>query len=152
MDRFLLITFAVELRDTISTGALGVALINALNFNTNLADLITAWTKLETSLGAIARLKNYEKDTPSTHSCKKNDTTVEWSFMRALEFRGVVLHMGTLRKLVDSSSADGQNLGKPLALTDVSLCIEQGQIIAIRGRSGRYVSEHSVLHILPLAS
>jgi hypothetical protein len=39
---------------------MGVAMNNVLGFNASLSGLINSWTMLETSLGAIARLKNFE--------------------------------------------------------------------------------------------
>ncbi|MCJ1433569.1 hypothetical protein MMC27_002932 [Xylographa pallens] len=57
-----LVALAVEVQS--SRGAVGVALVSVLSFNQTLANLITSWTKLETSLGAIARLKDYSTQTP----------------------------------------------------------------------------------------
>lgn len=55
---------SVALSSTTSAGAVGLALLNILSLNSALVSTITTWTGLETSLGAIARLKDLEKDTP----------------------------------------------------------------------------------------
>jgi ATP-binding cassette, subfamily C (CFTR/MRP), member 1 len=54
----LLVAFAIEMRNTTSAGLVGVALLNILTLS------ITYWTALETSLGAITRLRDFERDTP----------------------------------------------------------------------------------------
>lgn len=46
-------------------GALGVALTNVTSFSTSLAYLVQAWAQLETSIGAIARVKTFVSSTPS---------------------------------------------------------------------------------------
>jgi ABC-type multidrug transport system fused ATPase/permease subunit len=50
-----------------SAGGLGVSLTNILSFSSTLSLLIRAWTELETSLGAVSRVRTFEKDTPSEH-------------------------------------------------------------------------------------
>lgn len=53
----ILVTLAVELRST-SGGPIGVALDKVSATSANLAYVIQAWTSLETSTGALARLNN----------------------------------------------------------------------------------------------
>lgn len=60
----IVITMAVLIPSGSSSASLGLAMINLLSFNTGLAELIDAWTVLETSLGAVARLISFEKSTP----------------------------------------------------------------------------------------
>lgn len=61
------IVLAVLLPQMTSPGTIGVALNNVLGFNQALAALIDSWTQLETSLGAIARVKNLELDPVMPH-------------------------------------------------------------------------------------
>jgi ATP-binding cassette subfamily C (CFTR/MRP) protein 1 len=58
------VAFAVEFTHTTSRGAIGLAMINIIGFNTSLSRLINSWTNLETSLGAAARLRDFLRDTP----------------------------------------------------------------------------------------
>ncbi|CAI0653965.1 unnamed protein product, partial [Colletotrichum noveboracense] len=60
----LLVSLAMTIPESTSTGAIAIALYNVLNFNSSLATLITSWTELETSLGAISRLRTFESKTP----------------------------------------------------------------------------------------
>lgn len=57
-----LVTLAVFVSKKTSSGTLGVALVNLLSFNATMRLLITNWTKLEISLGAIARVKLFVTD------------------------------------------------------------------------------------------
>lgn len=49
---------AVELTSLTSGSALGAALVNVLAFDQSLALLVTNWTQMETSLGAVSRVKS----------------------------------------------------------------------------------------------
>jgi len=61
-------SYGWELRSSTRKGAIGVALVNVLSFNQTLVLFIASWMKPETSLGAIARLKAFERDTASEFS------------------------------------------------------------------------------------
>ena len=50
--------------NSVTSGSIGLALLNLLVLSDNMSQLITAWTDLETSLGSLARLKDLERDTP----------------------------------------------------------------------------------------
>jgi len=86
----LVIALAMRLRSSTNGALLGIALNNVLGFNQSLTMLITEWTKLETSLGAIARLKNFETETP--HESRLGENTIppkSWPQFGSIEFRGV---------------------------------------------------------------
>lgn len=55
---------SVGLKDKIAAGAVGVAFLNATTLGETLTNFIVSWTSLETSLGAIARIASFERDTP----------------------------------------------------------------------------------------
>ena len=59
-----IVALALGLRSTTGPSAIGLALINVIGFSQMLSDLIRCWTDLETSLGAISRLKGYVSGTP----------------------------------------------------------------------------------------
>jgi ATP-binding cassette subfamily C (CFTR/MRP) protein 1 len=60
----LLVAFAIEMGNTTTVGRVGVALLKILTLSSNLAGLIAYWATLETSFGAIARLRDFERDPP----------------------------------------------------------------------------------------
>lgn len=86
----LLVAIATQDRSATSGGAIGLALNNVLGFNLSLAGLVTAWTSLETSLGAIARLKNFERDTMTEDQpCEREVPPEDWPAAGAIEFRNI---------------------------------------------------------------
>ena len=60
----LFVGIAVSVTNVSSAGAIGLALLNLLSMSESLANVLFNWTQLETSLGAIARLRDIERDTP----------------------------------------------------------------------------------------
>jgi ATP-binding cassette subfamily C (CFTR/MRP) protein 1 len=86
----LLVTLAVILRNRINAGLLGIALVNMMNLSQNLAALITNWTSLETSLGAIARIKEFSENTPCENlNGESIEPSVEWPADGTLIFESV---------------------------------------------------------------
>lgn len=45
-------------------GAIGLAMIGLMSFNGSLYGIVMAWTKMETSLGAAARVRTFVRETP----------------------------------------------------------------------------------------
>lgn len=60
-----IVTLAVKLTSVSSTGFTGVALINLITFTDSIKDGILSWTNLETSIGAVSRIKAFEASTLS---------------------------------------------------------------------------------------
>lgn len=59
-----IVGMAVGLRSHINPGFLGLALVNMMSLSHALTNLVQHWTNLETSLGAIARIKDFAENTP----------------------------------------------------------------------------------------
>ncbi|UKZ84066.1 hypothetical protein TrVFT333_011882 [Trichoderma virens FT-333] len=60
-----IIASATATASSVSAGALGVALVLVLQFSSLLTQCVQSWTKLETSIGAVARVQEFIKNTPS---------------------------------------------------------------------------------------
>lgn len=85
-----LITLAVTLRDKMHAGLLGLALVNMMSLGSSLASLITQWTALETSLGAVTRIRDFVEQTPSEVLGEENEVPDgQWPASGALEFWNV---------------------------------------------------------------
>ena len=118
----IVVSIAMTQRDTATAGSIGVSLLTVLSFNTQLSWLITAWTSLETALGAVARCMNFEKTTASEDLSGEDHTPpAEWPQAGQL----------TLTDLSASYSSDGENV-----LKRISLSISAGEKVGICGRSG----------------
>ncbi|PVH85137.1 putative multidrug resistance protein [Cadophora sp. DSE1049] len=116
----IVVALATSLTSTTTGGRLGVSLSSIVNFNFSLGMFMMFWTQMETSLGAIARLKSFEKETVSEH--KEEETFIpshEWPSSGAIECKNVSASYGT----------------SP-ALRDISLNIKSGEKIGICGRTG----------------
>ncbi|KAF8849622.1 putative multidrug resistance protein MDR [Acephala macrosclerotiorum] len=119
-----LVAFAVEFTHTTSRGAIGLAMINIIGFNTSLSRLINSWTNLETSLGAAARLRDFLRDTPKEDKDYSGDLPSlpkDWPSLGDIELGNV--------------SAKYQ-LSSEMVLRDASLRIKPGQKVGICGRTG----------------
>ena len=122
----ILIALAVAVPSGTSAGAIGLAMMNVMMVSWALVNVIEAWTMMETCLGAIERLKSFEKDTPrepETESPYQPDAS--WPSRGQIEFDKVTASYSVGDK--------GESLR---ALDKVSISIEAGQKVAICGRTG----------------
>ncbi|KGO44507.1 ABC transporter, integral membrane type 1 [Penicillium expansum] len=117
-----LVTLAVFVSKKTSSGALGVALVNLLSFNATLTSLITNWTQLETSLGAIVRVKQFVTDLQLQPARNEIACPEGWPWEGRVEFRKV-------------SASYGGHVSTPV-LRSVSFSLEGGQKLGICGRTG----------------
>ncbi|KAF5977902.1 Canalicular multispecific organic anion transporter 2 [Fusarium coicis] len=74
----LLVTIALRIPGTTSEGAIGLAMVNLLGLNMTLTTVIDQWTTLETSLGAIARLKSFISNTPNENKQGEIEVPDTW--------------------------------------------------------------------------
>ncbi|KAI3332982.1 ABC transporter [Ustulina deusta] len=120
-EAVLVVGLALGLRHTTSPGLLGVSLNNILSFNVALSSLVSGWTVLETSLGSIARLKQFEADVePEDKGELMDQPPPHWPDRGAIEFCNVTAHHGP--------SSGG--------IQAVNLRIEPGQWVGVCGRTG----------------
>jgi ABC-type multidrug transport system fused ATPase/permease subunit len=118
----IVMALAVNLKSTTTAGLLGLALNNVLGFNDSISTLVTSWTSLETSFGAIARVKTFAETTPSEDKPGEIcEPPAEWPARGSIEINYV-------------SATYGISVS---ALNGVSMSIAPGQKIGICGRTGR---------------
>lgn len=109
-----------------STSFLGVAFYSVVSFSITLQQLVTEWTQLEMSLGAINRVRSYVSNTVHEDLVGESDELPpDWPRNGAIKFCDV--------------SASYQSSLEPV-LKHVNFSIGPGEKIALCGRTGRYFS------------
>ncbi|KAI6785366.1 uncharacterized protein J7T54_007008 [Emericellopsis cladophorae] len=91
-----LVAVALKVRNSTSQGAIALAMVNLLDFGETLTILIGQWTELETSLGAIARLKLFVQETPSEDKNEEVGGTSNGVDLSTLPRRLIRSHLATV--------------------------------------------------------
>lgn len=116
----LLVTFATEFRNHSSGAAIGVAMLNVLSMSTALTSTIEIWTSVETSIGAVARVKQLEDDVrPEDLDIDPIIPPTGWPSSGAVRMDNV------------SAAYEGT-----VVLHDIDLRIEPGEKVGLCGRTG----------------
>jgi ABC-type multidrug transport system fused ATPase/permease subunit len=122
----LLTTVAVRVHS--KSGFAGASLYSLLTFGENLSGIIIYWTKLETSLGAVARLKAFsETVTPEDMESEDIVPPEQWPQQGVVALNGVSASYEVQANVVATPK---------LALRDVQITIVSGEKVAICGRTG----------------
>lgn len=86
----ILMGIAVGTMGKLSGSFLGLALVNVASLSASLKALITDWTVLETSLGAVTRVKNFVQRNKSENLPGESDLPpLNWPKYGSIEFEGV---------------------------------------------------------------
>ncbi|KAF5644186.1 multidrug resistance [Fusarium tjaetaba] len=124
----LLIALATQLRT--NAGLTGASLISLLTFSEALSNLITSYTSLETSLGAVSRLRSFSETVETENKpgevIKPPET---WPQSGSIQIQKVSASY-------ESPNSEQQEASSSLALCDLELDILPGQKVAICGRTG----------------
>jgi ATP-binding cassette subfamily C (CFTR/MRP) protein 1 len=112
----LLVTIAVKTKGSVDPGMTALALTNLVGFSQMLKQLITAWTLLETSMGALARVRAFTGAVET-----ENLAGEDWPQFGGIEFRNVVA---------------SHKKAKKATLNDISFAVPPGTKLALVGRSG----------------
>ncbi|TKA67675.1 hypothetical protein B0A49_10530 [Cryomyces minteri] len=117
------IIVVVSVTQSASSGFTGVALTQVMSMNLMLRTIIVTWTGVETSIGAISRVKSFSEDTSSEH--KVNETCEpppDWPQNGNINFKNLTaIYEPALERA---------------ALRDVSATIKAGEKLGVCGRSG----------------
>jgi len=89
----LVVGLAIGYRQLTDPGSLGVSMTSVLNFNVSLSQFINGFTMLETSLGAISRLRNFVNDTPvEAKDGEGGELPPEWPSQGLIEIKEVTVY------------------------------------------------------------
>ncbi|KZL80509.1 abc transporter [Colletotrichum incanum] len=136
MIAVLVVTLSTQLRS--NAGFAGASMVSIMSFGRTLANLVEKYTLLETSIGAVARLKSFSEDTP--REALPGEGVIppaSWPEKALVEIKGVSASYTYPQDLTPNE------VGKPaasnnshLALQNLTLTIEPGQKVAFCGRTG----------------
>ena len=116
----LLVGLAIGLKDSVDAGYLGLALLGVMDLGANFSGLILSWTLMETSLGAVQRIREFVSQTPEEGQGQL-DPAPEWPSRGDINFRNL---------------SAGYSLTSESVLKDLELTVPSGQKLAICGRTG----------------
>ncbi len=116
----ILVVLATQLRS--DAGNVGAGLVTLITLGSTLTTIVVAYTGLETSLGAISRLKGFGEETElEGHPGEDVVPDQAWPATGCVQMQSV------------EASYDGTDR----VLKEVSLMIDAGEKVAICGRTGR---------------
>ncbi|KJX99534.1 hypothetical protein TI39_contig354g00088 [Zymoseptoria brevis] len=141
------VALAVTVRDTTSPGRLALALTNILSFSQSLSRLITEWTTMETSVGSVPRLRSFASDPDFMPQRRSLEGT-----SASLDTRWPSQGWITLNRVY--AKYDTKDVHDRDCLRDISLEIQAGTKVSVRGRtgSGKTSLTLALFQVLPLRS
>jgi ATP-binding cassette, subfamily C (CFTR/MRP), member 1 len=92
----ILLTFVTVLtKGKVKAGLIGVSLVNVVGFSNTVKSLMTNWTVLETSIGALQRVKDFVESTESEHRDEeRSEPPQEWPQHGRIEFTNLSASYG----------------------------------------------------------
>jgi hypothetical protein len=136
----IMMVLVVKLRSSVSSGYVRLAILNVINFSQSLAWIIRQWTSLETSIGAVSRLKNFTLSTPNENLVDENQPFSDsWPETGAIELKNL---------------AASYTIAGPLVLKGINMSIKSREKIGICGRTGSGKSSliMTLFHLLEIPS
>ncbi|KAJ4148454.1 hypothetical protein LMH87_002921 [Akanthomyces muscarius] len=118
-----LVAVTVLIRDSSSQSAVGLSFMGLLYLSQALENTITAYTAMETSSGALARISMFERDTPQERKQSEVQLPRNWPSSGNISLRSVYAYY--------SRTPDAR-----AALQNLSLTVAPGERIGVAGRSG----------------
>ncbi|KAL3426779.1 hypothetical protein PVAG01_00288 [Phlyctema vagabunda] len=114
---------SLALKDSVSIGFTGVALVNIISFGETVKWVVIQWTLLETAVGAVSRTKAFESATTSENLPNEiNEPQSNWPSIGHVQITDLA---------ISYKPESGKNV-----VSDFNLSIRPGEKIGICGRSG----------------
>ncbi|OLN82360.1 Canalicular multispecific organic anion transporter 1-like protein 2 [Colletotrichum chlorophyti] len=127
----ILVALATQLRA--NSGFTGASLVTLMSWGETIAMVIRFYTQLETSIGAVSRIKTFSEKVKPEHLEGEDIVPPEqWPEKGSIEIKGV----SASYRNEQQASEDGESTPPSLALKDVTFSIQPGQKVALCGRTG----------------
>lgn len=124
-----LTALAVQLHS--NSGFTGASLVTLMSFGENLSGIVIFFTRLETSIGAIARLKTFNETVkPEDKDGEDLVPPEDWPQKGVIEMKGISASYGA------RTGTNEMDETLNLALRNINLTISSGEKVAICGRTG----------------
>ncbi|KAK5994354.1 ABC transporter FGM5 [Cladobotryum mycophilum] len=129
----LVVVISTQVTSVANTGLTGASLVTLMSFGEAISRLITVYTQLETSIGAVSRLKSFGENVPS-EKLPGEDMPVPplWPRHGEIHINGVSASYGNSVGDMTSEKPEANRL----VLKDLVISIRAGEKVAICGRSG----------------
>ncbi|KAK6351860.1 hypothetical protein TWF718_005005 [Orbilia javanica] len=117
----LVVGIAVATRETVSVGFTGVALTQIMGFTEYMKMFMLFWTQMETSLGAISRIREFSEETPKEGNPEEESGVVPagWPVDGIIQIQGITA-----------------GYDERMVLKEVGISISAGERFGICGRTG----------------
>ncbi|RMZ87350.1 hypothetical protein DV736_g5417, partial [Chaetothyriales sp. CBS 134916] len=132
-----LMIIVVVNRNSLNPATVGLGLLSVMTLNWSLNELVKKWTNLETSIGAITRLREFEQSTENEHKAIESDSVVRSDWLQKGE-------------VAFNHFAASYSAVSDLVLEDVNLQVQAAEKVGVSGRSGSGKSSllASLFHLL----
>ena len=112
-----------------------MGLVSLMSFGEILSSIVRSWTQLETSIGAVSRLKSFSDTVESENlPCQVEMPSEEWPRYGKIEIDGVFARYGG--KAEAHADGKGEKHGHSPALYNIKISIASGEKVAVCGRTG----------------
>lgn len=106
-----------------SANGLGLSMVNMISLGMGISATFNMWSKMETALTSVGRIKTFEEDTPQ-EPVVETEVAADWPAQGRIEFHDV------------SAKYDPNGDESTVVLHNVNLTIEAGKKVGIVGRTG----------------
>ncbi|KAF2175191.1 P-loop containing nucleoside triphosphate hydrolase protein [Zopfia rhizophila CBS 207.26] len=130
-----LVTLATQL--TTNAGFTGASFVTLMAFGGAMTNIIQMYAQLETSIGAVSRLKTFSEKVVSENLPGEDIVPPEeWPQRGEIEIKGVSASYGSDTQSTSGNGESGIASRSNLALKDLTISIQPGDKVAICGRTG----------------
>ncbi|KAJ2983292.1 hypothetical protein NQ176_g797 [Zarea fungicola] len=118
-----LVIITVHLKKSTTQSAVGLSFIAIFAFDRTIIFLLESWTQLETSTGALSRLRQFKQETPQENRLSLVDVPDNWPSAGKIDISNVTARYRPSKDI-------------PPILKNISLSINPGEKIGLVGRTG----------------